>query len=242
VPDYALALGFLLVAVLYASVGHGGASGYLALMALAGFAPEALRPLALFLNVAVSLIATVLFLRAGHFRGRLFWPFAAASIPLAYLGGSLHLPPAYFKLLLAITLGFAAVRLLLPPAKTAEPLKPPPYWLAVVAGAAVGLLSGLVGVGGGIFLAPLLLFCRWADSKQAAAACAPFILVNSLAGLAGLGPSLENLPAAWPLFVAATVIGGVLGARWGSNSARPLQLRPALGAVLVIASVKLLLP
>ncbi len=239
---------FLLVAALYGSVGHGGASGYLALMALLSFAPETLRPTALTLNIAVSALATVLFFRAGHFRAALFWPFAAASIPCAWLGGRLDLPPAAFKLLLGFTLAFAALRLLLPdrprsePATTttARPPHPPPLSASLPLGALLGLLSGLVGVGGGIFLTPLLILARWADARSAAAVSAPFILVNSAAGLAGQARVLERLPAAWPCLVVAVLLGGFAGAWWGSRHATPAALRPALSLVLVVASLKLI--
>jgi uncharacterized membrane protein YfcA len=238
---------FLLVAALYGSVGHGGASGYLALMALLSFAPETLRPTALTLNIAVSALATVLFFRAGHFRATLFWPFAAASIPCAWLGGRLDLPPAAFKLLLGFTLAFAALRLLLPErprtattTATARPPHPPPLSASLPLGALLGLLSGLVGVGGGIFLTPLLILARWADARNAAAVSAPFILVNSAAGLAGQARVLERLPTAWPYLVAAVLLGGFAGAWWGSRRAAPAALRPALSLVLVVASLKLI--
>ena len=241
---------FLLVAALYGSVGHGGASGYLALMALLSFAPETLRPTALTLNIAVSALATVLFFRAGHFRAALFWPFAAASIPCAWLGGRLDLPPAAFKLLLGLTLAFAALRLLLPDrprsaatsptTPAARPPHAPPLSASLPLGALLGLLSGLVGVGGGIFLTPLLILARWADARSAAAVSAPFILVNSAAGLAGQARVLDRLPAAWPWLVAAVLLGGFAGAWWGSRHATPAALRPALSLVLVVASLKLI--
>ncbi len=229
-----------LVAILYGAVGHGGASGYLAVMALAGIAPAVMKPTALTLNLAVSLIGTVLFFRAGHFAWRLFWPFAVTSIPFAFLGGRLSLPPPAFKLLLAAALGFAALRLLLPAPKT-DDLRPAPLLLVLIFGAVMGLASGLIGVGGGIFLTPLLLLMRWSNTKTAAAVSAPFIFVNSAAGLAGHSASLHHLPSAWPLLALAVVAGGFLGARWGSRNARLSQLRPVLAAVLGIASLKLVI-
>jgi hypothetical protein len=234
-----LLLPLALIAALYASVGHGGASGYLAVMALAGVAPEAMRPTALTLNLAVSLVGTVMFLRAGHFAWRLFWPFAAVSIPLAYLGGRLDVPAALFHGLVAVALACAALRLALS-APAAADVRRPPIAGVLLAGSAIGLVSGLIGVGGGIFLTALLLLFRWADPKIAAAVSAPFVFVNSAAGLAGHAASLHGIPAAWPWLVAAVVTGGFLGARWGSGIARPLHLRPALVTVLVVASVKLL--
>lgn len=231
---------FLVVAALYAAVGHGGASGYLAVMALAGFEPVAMKPTALVLNLLVSLIGTVAFVRAGHFSGRLFWPLAVVAAPFAYLGGGWNLSAAAFHWLVAGALAFAAIRLFLPAPPRTE-LRPPPLSAAVVAGATIGFVSGLIGVGGGIFLTPLVLFCRWSDTKTAAAVSAPFIFVNSAAGLLGHAGSLHNLPAAWPWLAGAAAAGGLLGSRWGSHLARPAQLRPALALVLLVASVKLVL-
>jgi uncharacterized protein len=235
-----LLLPLFFVAAVYGMVGHGGASGYLAVMALAGLAPAVMKPTALTLNLAVSLVGTVLFFRAGHFLWRLFWPFALTSIPCAYLGGRLELPTHVFKLLLALALAFAAVRLVLPAPKNVS-LRPIPLHWVLVSGALMGFVSGLIGVGGGIFLTPLLLLLRWADAKTAAAVSAPFIFVNSAAGLAGHAASLHQLPACW-LWLALTVVaGGWLGARWGSGSARATQLRPVLAAVLAVACLKLVM-
>lgn len=238
-PDLLLILcAFGGVAALYASVGHGGASGYLATMALLSFAPETLRPTALTLNLAVSLVGSVLFFRAGHFAWRLFWPFALASIPCAWIGGRLDLPPHAFKILLALALGFAALRLLLPEPKVAES-RPVVLGWTLAAGALIGFASGLIGVGGGIFLAPLILFVRWGDAKTAAAVSAPFIFVNSAAGLAGHSASLHHLPNSWPWLALVVVVCGFFGARWGSMRARAGQLRPALALVLGVAALKL---
>lgn len=231
---------FAVVALLYAAVGHGGASGYLAVMALSGFDPVVMKPTALVLNVAVSLIGTVAFVRAGHFRMRLFGPFAIASVPLAFVGGMVHPDGNWFRLVVAVTLAFAAARLLLPTSHvTAE--RVPPLWAVAILGALIGFVSGLIGVGGGIFLTPLLLFFRWASPKEAAAASAPFILVNSLAGLLGNPGSVAHLPGAFPLWLAAAVAGGLLGARWGSRIAQPRHLRTVLAAVLAVAVVKLVI-
>ena len=230
----------LLVAALYATVGHGGASGYLAVMALAGFAPAAMKPTALVLNIVVSLIGTVMFVRAGHFAWRLFWPFAAVAAPFSFLGGGWVLSAEVFRWLVAGALLFSMARLLLPVTAAVE-VRTPPVWAVIVAGASIGFLSGLIGVGGGIFLTPLILFCRWAEPKTAAAVSAPFILVNSAAGLLGHVGSLHQLPPAWPWFALAATVGGLLGSQWGSRVARPAQLRPALAVVLLVAAVKLVI-
>lgn len=240
-PDWIILLvPLFFVAALYGMVGHGGASGYLAVMALAGVAPVVMKPTALTLNLAVSLIGTVLFFRAGHFLWRLFWPFALTSIPCAYLGGAIELPTHVFKLLLAVALAFAALRLLMPAPKNSA-LRPAPLGWVLAAGALMGFVSGLIGVGGGIFLTPLLLLLRWSDAKTAAAVSAPFIFVNSAAGLAGHSASLDKLPSFWPWLALTVVAGGCLGARWGSISARAPQLRPVLAAVLVVACFKLVI-
>jgi len=234
-----LLFAFFCVAALYAAVGHGGASGYLAVMALVGFAPEMLRPTALVLNLCVSLIGAVLFFRAGHFRGRLFVPLVAASIPFAYVGGLIHLPGGWFHLLLAFALGFAALRLVLPTGGEA-PLRTPRLAVLLALGAAIGLLSGLVGVGGGIFLTPLLVLLRWSDTRTAAALSAPFIFLNSAAGLLGQLRSSVVFPDSLPWLVAAVLVGGSLGALWGSGRARLPQLRFVLAAVLAVACLKLI--
>ena len=182
-----LAAGTLIAAFLYASVGHGGASAYIAAMALAGIAPSEMRPVALQLNVLVSAIATYKFWRAGHFRWALFWPFAAVSIPAAYLGGAITLPGGAYRILVGLVLLYAGWQLWWSARhgeelRPARPLRRP---LAMAIGGVLGVLSGLTGVGGGIFLSPLLLLFGWAGTKQTSATSAPFILVNSIAGMAG---------------------------------------------------------
>jgi uncharacterized membrane protein YfcA len=239
-PDLILPvlLGIFAVAVLYAAVGHGGASGYLAVMALAGFAPAVLRPTALTLNLVVSLMGTLLFLRAGKFQLHLFLPLIAASIPFAYLGGTIQLPSAHFHVLLGIALAFAAIRLVLPMREGNEKQTAPLVGLLAL-GACIGLLSGLVGVGGGIFLTPILIFLHWSDTRQAAALSAPFIFVNSICGLIGQGTPWQNFPAIMPWMIAGVILGGVIGASWGSGYARLPQLRLVLAAVLSVACLKL---
>lgn len=230
-------------ALLYSSVGHAGASGYLAAMALCGVAPAVMKPSALVLNVLVASIATVQFYRAGRFSFPLLWPFAVASVPLAFLGGALTLPGIYYRPVVGLVLLFAAYRLLRVPNPVEErpETKPVPLPSALASGAGIGLLSGLTGTGGGIFLSPLLLFMGWAETKESAGVSAAFILVNSIAGLAGLLTGFAALPRSIPLWAVAAVAGGLLGSGLGSRYLKSHVLRRLLAAVLVVAGGKLIL-
>jgi len=239
----ALAAGMLVAAFGYAAVGHGGASAYLAALALAGIAPAEMRPVALALNVLVSSLATWKFCRAGHFRWRLFWPFAVAAIPLAYAGGAITLPGQAYRILVGTVLVYAAWQLWRS-ARAGDEMREarePPLAAAMAIGGAMGLLAGLTGVGGGIFLSPLLLMLGWAGTKQTSAVAAPFILVNSVAGLAALfvtqGPSLPSY--VWAL-APAVLIGGWLGAEYGSRRFANPVLRRVLAVVLALAGAKML--
>ena len=238
----ALAMGMLVAAFLYAAVGHGGASAYIAAMALAGVAPAEMRPVALQLNVLVAAIATFKFYRAGHFRWPLFWPFAASSIPAAYLGGAITLPGTAYKVLVGLVLLYAGWQLWWS-ARAGDELRPPraiPVALAMAIGAALGVLSGLTGVGGGIFLSPLLLLCGWAGTKQTSAVAAPFILVNSIAGLAAgfvRNPSLPPDYVWW--LMAAVLAGGYAGAEYGSRRFANPRIRQLLAVVLAVAGAKM---
>ncbi len=235
-----LAAAILVVAFLYSSVGHAGASGYIAVMSLFSLAPAVIKPTALILNILVACIGTWQFWRAGHFSCRLFWPFALLSIPFAFLGGYINLPTHAFKVLVGVVLLFSAVRFLLRPAPDEvahEPSRP----AAISLGAGLGLLSGLTGTGGGIFLTPLLLFMRWARTKSAAAVSALFILVNSVSGLLGNFSSTKLLPAfAVPLAIVA-VVGGTAGSYFGSRHFQHTAIKRLLAVVLLIAGTKLIL-
>jgi hypothetical protein len=239
-----LAAGMLVAAFGYAAVGHGGASAYIAAMALAGIAPAEMRPIALLLNVLVSALGTWKFQRAGYFRWRLFWPFAVVSIPMAYLGGAITLPGQAYKVLVGVVLLYAA-RQLWRSGKRGEEIREvhePPLGWAMLIGAAMGLLAGLTGVGGGIFLSPLLLMLGWAGTKQTSAVAAPFILVNSLAGLAAIAIAKSAaLPGyVWVLFP-AVLVGGWLGAEYGSKRFANPVVRRVLAVVLALAGGKMVL-
>ena len=237
-----LTLLVLAAALLYASVGHGGASGYLAAMALFNVAPEVMKPTALVLNLFVAGLGTVRYAQAGCFSWNTFWPFAVVSIPCAFLGGMWTLPVAAYKIILGVVLLFAAWRLAVKQSAHAPPgLKPIVLPGAVGLGAAIGLLSGLTGVGGGIFLSPLLLLLGWADVRKTAGVSAAFILVNSAAGLLGHWESVKSLPHEILWWAPAALLGGIVGAELGSHRLTPLTMRRMLAAVLVVAGLKMLL-
>ncbi len=228
-------------AALYASVGHAGASGYLAAMALFGLAPAVMKPTALTLNVVVAAVATLKFTRAGCFSWRLFWPFALSSVPLAFVGGSLVLTDAVYRRVLGAVLAYAAVRLFWdPPAPSGRAAGGVPLLPALLLGAIIGLLSGMVGVGGGIFLSPLLLLLGWAETRQVSGVSAPFILINSVAGLLGHLSGLHSLPGALPVWGAAVLVGGWIGADYGSRRLGGRTIRRLLAAVLLVAALKML--
>jgi uncharacterized protein len=236
-----LAVFIFLTAILYSSVGHAGASSYLAIMALMSVPPEVMKPTALFLNVIVGTIATVRFARAGYFSWNIFWPFAVTSIPCSFLGGAIRLPNDYYKVIVGVILLFAAARLVYSAVKkhTTQP-KPAPLLAALIAGAAIGLLAGLTGTGGGIFLSPLLLLANWADVRRTAAVSAAFVLANSLAGLAGNLASVQYLPPQIPYLAVAAGLGGIIGSELGSRRVAPNVLKYLLAAVLVIAGCKMI--
>jgi len=233
---------FFAAAALYASVGHAGASAYLAVMGLFNFAPAVMKPTALALNILVAAVATVKFHRAGLFSWSLFWPFAIASIPAAFIGGAMTLPARSYQVVVGVVLLYAAVWMFRSAGRPlARETHAPPLWAAVVAGVSIGFLSGLTGVGGGIFLSPLLLYLGWAETRATSGVAAPFILVNSIAGLLGHFSSVSQLPGNIPIWGAAAVLGGWLGASYGSRRAPAPVLRQLLSLVLVVAGVKLIL-
>ncbi len=229
-----------LVACVYASVGHGGASGYLAVMSLLAYEPLRMSSAALVLNLFVSGIACWTFWRAGFGSFGLFWPFAVASVPAAFLGGLLRIPPQVYGWLLAFALLAAALRLVMTLPSNSEATQHPSRITAGLAGSGIGLLSGIVGVGGGIFLSPLMVLMRWASVKQTAAISAAFILVNSLSGLAARATTGRLYVEELSPPIAAAMAGGLLGARFGAHWASSIWLRRMLAVVLLVASAKLI--
>ncbi len=242
IDSLALAALILLAAILYSSVGHAGASGYLAAMALVGMAPETMKPTALALNVLVAALGSVRYIRAGHFDWRTFYPFAILSVPCAFLGGMIPLPPIFYRPAVGVLLLIAAahlVRSVHRAAQTENRNRAVPVIPALAIGGAIGLISGLTGTGGGIFLSPVLLFTGWAQIRLTSGISAAFILVNSLAGLAGTTVTLRTFPAALPLWAVAALTGGFIGTQLGSRWLPVPVLRYVLAAVLVIAGLKL---
>lgn len=248
VNSIALGALFFAAAVLYSSVGHGGASGYLAAMGLMGVPPAMLRPTALVMNVSVATISLLRFWRAGSATGgtnwRLFWPFAIGSVPMAYLGGRIHLPTRAHAVIVGVVLLYSAYRLFMetmPSRRDRQLSRALPALPACIAiGAVIGLLSGLTGVGGGVFLSPIIVLMGWASVRAAAAPTAAFILVNSIAGLAGLMSRRPDFPDALPYWVAAVIAGGLIGSWLGARRLDLTTLRRALAAVLVIAGLKMI--
>ncbi len=233
-----LALCVFVVALLYSSVGHAGASGYLAVMSLFGVAPELMKPTALALNILVAAIGSAQFARAGHFRWSLFWPFAVLAVPLAFAGGALALPPSAFRLLVGAVLVFSALRFVLDPRDPAE-TRPPALPVAIGSGGALGLLAGLTGTGGGIFLTPLLLLMRWANAKHAAAISVLFILANSSAGLLGNLSRGGDFPKPALALLGAVALGGTVGSYFGSQRLPVPAIKRLLALVLLTAGAKL---
>ncbi len=260
--EIALCAGVLIVAFLYSSVGHAGASGYIAVMALAGISATIIKPTALVLNVVVATIGSIQFWRAGHFRWSLFWPFALFSMPAAYYGGLLKVPTELLKIAIGCVLLASALRLLIQirPATEFRPMKRP---VALATGGVLGFLAGLTGTGGGIFLTPLMILMRWAPTKQVAAVSIVYILVNSVSGLLGaLHSWWLSSQLSWPEFasglpralmtlikhdvpflvpmILCVIVSGSLGSYLGSRRFPVLVIHVLLAAVLILAGVKLI--
>jgi hypothetical protein len=235
-----LAVAFFAAAMLYSSVGHAGASAYLAAMALLGAPTPMMRPTALVLNLLVASIAAFRFKRAGLLSWSLLWPFAIGSIPLAFIGGGVALPGHWYRMLVGVVLLLSAARLFFD-IRLSHVVHRPARPTAILAGAGIGLLAGLTGTGGGIFLSPVLLFMGWAETRETGGVAAAFIFLNSAAGLAGNPASLQSLPSPLPVWAVAVVLGGLVGAELGSRRIGTPAFKRLLGIVLVVAGIKLVL-
>lgn len=228
------------VAFLYASVGHGGASGYLALMALFSVSPAVMKPTALLLNLFVASVSFIQFFRAGHFRWKLFFPLALASIPMAFVGGLVSIDAAIYKKILGLLLLIPVLRFFIFRNMPDTPRRKENLGVSLAIGAGIGLLSGLIGIGGGIILSPVILLLGWANQKQTAAISALFIFVNSLSGLAGQLVKGISISQDMVLFVAMAFTGGLLGAYFGAKKFKQPVLQQILASVLLLAVYKLL--
>jgi len=238
---YEIYLIILVVAFLYASVGHGGASGYLAIMSLYNFAPETLKPTALMLNLFVAGISFIQYFRKGYFNKKLFVVFAITSIPAAFLGGMITIDPTLYKKILGFLLIFAILRILGVFGSAGEEKKQPKLILGLIIGAGIGFFSGLIGIGGGIILSPIILLLGWGNVKETAAVSALFIWVNSMAGMAGLLSTGITFSDQLVPFVAIALIGGLIGGFVGSHKWSLKSLKLALSIVLIMACFKLIL-
>ena len=230
-----------LAATLYTSVGHAGASGYLAIMAIFAVPAATMKPTALVLNIIVASIAAMRFVRAGQFNAKLLIPLVAGAIPAAFFAGRLHLPGEYYRPLVGVVLWVAAARFLWP--REIKPLAEPksPVWpISVLTGIVVGCLSGLTGTGGGIFLSPVILLFGWEAVRKTSGVAAVFILCVSVAGLAGNLSSVGKLPAELPWFIAAVLGGSLIGTKLGVSGLPVARLLQALGLVLIVAGAKLI--
>jgi len=228
------------IAFLYASVGHGGASGYLALMAIFSFSPQVMKPTALLLNLFVSTVSFIQFYRGGHFKWKIFLPFAIASVPMAFVGGLITIDGTIYKKILGLLLIIPVIRFLFFFNIKVEEKKEPNIALSVLIGALIGFLSGLIGIGGGIILSPVLLLLKWTDQKQTAAISAAFIFVNSLSGLFGQLKKGIYFSADMYAYVAIAFVAGLCGAYFGSLKFKQTILKNTLGLVLALAAYKLL--
>jgi uncharacterized membrane protein YfcA len=228
------------VAFLYAAVGHGGASGYLALMAIYGIAPEEMKPTALVLNLFVSITSFTHYYRVGYFKYKIFIPMAAASIPLAFIGGMIIVEENIYKRILGVLLLFPILRFFFFKNVEDNELKSHKVSIAIFIGGIVGLLSGMIGIGGGIILSPILLLLHWTNQKQTAAISAAFIFVNSVAGLGGMLTQGISFTKDMVLYVIVAFIGGFLGAYLGAKRFNHNVLKYVLATVLLLASYKLI--
>jgi uncharacterized membrane protein YfcA len=236
-----LAILIFIAAILYSSVGHAGASGYLAVMALFVMSPSEMKPTALTLNILVASIAVKKYLKADCFSWSIFWPFALSSIPFAYLGGLILLPSIYYKPIIGAVLIYSAIRFVKDAAKPDYKIKTPLMPIVLISGAGIGFLSGLLGIGGGILLSPLLLVFKWVEVKKASGIAAAFILVNSIAGLLGfISSRTPQMPEGLLIWAVVAVLGGYIGAEYGSKRFGSPTIKRLLSLVLLISGGKMI--
>jgi len=236
-----LAALIFIAAILYSSVGHAGASGYLAVMALFVMSPSEMKPTALTLNILVASIAVTKYLKADCFSWSIFWPFALSSIPFAYLGGLILLPSIYYKPIVGAILIYSAIRFVRDAAKPDYIIKTPLMPIVIISGAGIGFLSGLLGIGGGILLSPLLIVFKWVEVKKASGIAAAFILVNSIAGLLGfISSRTPQLPEGLLIWAVVAVLGGYIGAEYGSKRFGNPTIKRLLSLVLLISGGKMI--
>jgi len=238
--SYVLLAMIVIMALLYSSVGHGGASGYLAAMALFSLTPELMKPAALTMNIFVSTLVLWRLSKAGYFNWKLFLPIMTGSVPMAFIGGMLLINVGMYKIIVGLALLLAAVHMIFKVPQHEEP-RPVKTVLAVVIGACLGFIAGLTGVGGGIYLSPLLLLLQWTTMRGSAAIAAGFILVNSIAGLLGYWLVVSTFPPGIPVMVICALLGALLGSELAVRRAAPALLRRLLGLVLIVAGMKMIL-
>lgn len=227
-------------AFLFAMAGHTGASAYLAIFGLLGMAPAEIKPSVLALNVVVGIVAVYKFGRAGHFSWRLIWPFILTSMPASFLGGQITLPSQVYRILAGLVLLYAASRMLFDvPGKNGVLPAPPPIWLSLLLGAGIGLTGGLIGIGGGVLLSPILLLANWAGPQLTAGTIAVFVLLNSASGLLGYWSASPALPPALPVWAAVSLVGGWIGAEIGSRRLSATTIRRMLGLILLLAGLRM---
>jgi len=232
---------FFIIATLYSSVGHAGASGYLAVMALLSFAPETIKPISLTLNILVATIASFQFIKKGFFDRRIFFIVITASIPTSFLGGYISLDPKFFKLIAGVFLLASAAMLIIKAyikPKEEDSIRQMTLWMGLVTGGLIGLFSGLIGVGGGIFLSPIMILASWTNVKNASGVAALFILINSISALAGHITAYQYIDGNITYWVVAVVFGGIIGSRIGTSAVRNKVVIALLFIVLMTAGIK----
>ena len=235
-----ITLAIFFAALLFAIAGHSGASAYLAIFGLLGMTPDMIKPSVLSLNVVVASVTTYKFVRAGHFSWRLIWPFILTSIPFSFLGGLITLPTPIYRILVGVVLVYAALRMLFDSSKKNEkPPVIPPIWLSLLLGAGIGFTGGLIGIGGGILLSPILLLTNWAGPQLTAGTIAVCVLVNSISGLLGHWSTSMQLPPQLPIWGAVALVGGWIGAEIGSRKLSATTIRRMLGLILLLAGLRM---